>query len=1082
MSQRSTPIVPTFFTIGTRKKPYELAPITRYKALYATPTTVRGQPGKGQAETIQQAAAYCLPDDPAWQRATEAHEALRLAVAALGDELRRLGTYRQRLKEAGGFKKAPNPLSPTVISADEPDGAVSWWFEPTKVSKISRVEIERHTPEMLREKNKDYTGTNQTNHIVCPTDDDWEVVDARYQAAVQAEEIWNSILKELGTYREASADGRYANRPPAPIPAEEHAAPAPRASDFAYGSLVIWTNANGAEILGRVTTCFSGKKLAIKVPPDNAVPRYVDPARCRPAPGAAERDPPQQETTPMAPLTKTTAAARGIWHNLPPALAGYTWVGEQKDATRMPTAQLRAPDGWVSGEYEGGNNGAIAEALRRVRGLAVVEPPLSDAAAVIASSDDAGPGALVPISQVIEPIVMMDAAESRETLAAIRTDLDAAETSERSARRRLLDWKERDGWKALGYGSFVAGVQAEIGPWGKAHIYRLVGAAQVERLLGLDQSPVGDSPEVPERQLRKLATLLDEPEALHAAWDRAGELAEGGERTTAHVERAVAEQRPAPPPARPNAPAGWVWRDNNSMRRIADNATAGPYARLADVVSAAELLDRERDDAYHVAQARAILADLPAWDSSQYELRYREAYVHARAVRDPERRRAIFAEIDGAVERMSAPAPVAPAQAAPSQRLGPGQSEPAPWPEAPEGWRWNRRGVPAHLIAPDGWTTHDYNYPERALAEAERRILSQPKAPAQPVADPLAPDRQALLIARTHLDIARESVSPAQIRQQISDARKQLYQVGDELAPQRQALEQEAASLLAELDGRAAPASDRNEVPPQTAALAPTADQPLTRPVRPASGDASAVLEYLRALERYADAEAERQQLTVARTHLEIAAKSGHPRETAERLRDAWTILKAMTTHSTEQIALEREYDRIRAQQHGQARASTDLRYHATEILSERLKVCDELLIRLLARGLDPHEGVLDVWEADLGRHRHLIAVRLFEESYAAEPERTQRLFAPVAERQALAGAGDRAIFEQMLADLEQRAGADDLGAEELAACVATLEQLDDRYNELLDELDQAEAQQYSDRMDRLQVAFENTEQQEATT
>lgn len=59
--------------------------------------------------------------------------------------------------------------------------------------------------------------------------------------------------------------------------------------------------------------------------------------------------------------------------------------------------------------------------------------------------------------------------------------------------------------------------------------------------------------------------------------------------------------------------------------------------------------------------------------------------------------------------------------------LGPGQPEPLPWPEAPAGWRWSRWGTPCQLQAPDGWQTKNYNYPERALAEAQRRILSQPK-------------------------------------------------------------------------------------------------------------------------------------------------------------------------------------------------------------------------------------------------------------------------------------------------------------------------------------------------------------------
>lgn len=64
-------------------------------------------------------------------------------------------------------------------------------------------------------------------------------------------------------------------------------------------------------------------------------------------------------------------------------------------------------------------------------------------------------------------------------------------------------------------------------------------------------------------------------------------------------------------------------------------------------------------------------------------------------------------------------------------RRGPGQPEPAPLPPLPDdlppGWRWHRRGVDVQLEAPDGWTTNWYYKPERAAAEARRRVLSQPK-------------------------------------------------------------------------------------------------------------------------------------------------------------------------------------------------------------------------------------------------------------------------------------------------------------------------------------------------------------------
>jgi hypothetical protein len=208
----------------------------------------------------------------------------------------------------------------------------------------------------------------------------------------------------------------------------------------------------------------------------------------------------------------------------------------------------------------------------------------------------------------------------------------------------------------------------------------------------------------------------------------------------------------APPPARPNAPDGWVWRDNNSMRRIIDGQVVGPYARLADVVTAAEVMDRERvhaaldpapadsNPAFDPARVAAIRSYLDAqrtrgrvYDRATFD----HAFDLAHDIHDGDTYRAITQEIHDRTNSGNG-APKAEA----GRQLGPGQPEPAPWPDAPDGWRWNRRGAPAHLVAPDGWRTADYNYPERALAEAERRILSQPKAaPARPieVADLYAP-------------------------------------------------------------------------------------------------------------------------------------------------------------------------------------------------------------------------------------------------------------------------------------------------------------------------------------------------------
>lgn len=114
MSEKHPPIVPAGFIIGAQRTPYVLAPIVRLELLYHTPLTVRGR-GTSVVSKPQQ-AVYCLPDEAAWERVQATHAAFTAAMAALGAELTRLGSYSARLAEAGGPKQAPNPLSPKRVA------------------------------------------------------------------------------------------------------------------------------------------------------------------------------------------------------------------------------------------------------------------------------------------------------------------------------------------------------------------------------------------------------------------------------------------------------------------------------------------------------------------------------------------------------------------------------------------------------------------------------------------------------------------------------------------------------------------------------------------------------------------------------------------------------------------------------------------------------------------------------------------------------------------------------------------------------------------------------------------------------
>ena len=105
-----------------------------------------------------------------------------------------------------------------------------------------------------------------------------------------------------------------------------------------------------------------------------------------------------------------------------------------------------------------------------------------------------------------------------------------------TTRYLLLDMRDRQGWKALGYESFKAYGEKELG-YEERHIYRLVDAAEIGLQIGTDQL---DS-QPTESQLRPLKSV---PEAERKAiWDEATRKAEEehAKLTAQRVEDAVKE-------------------------------------------------------------------------------------------------------------------------------------------------------------------------------------------------------------------------------------------------------------------------------------------------------------------------------------------------------------------------------------------------------------------------------------------------------------------------------------------------------------------------------------------------------------
>lgn len=126
-------------------------------------------------------------------------------------------------------------------------------------------------------------------------------------------------------------------------------------------------------------------------------------------------------------------------------------------------------------------------------------------------------------------------------------------------RALLLDFHDREGWKALGYASWRECVTAEFGQ-SKTHLYRQLEAARIEQRINEEEnSPMGEKSEstmgekepadedvpfptpepIPERVLRPLSAIP--PEDQPTVYQLAKETAPDGRLTAAHVEKTVRE-------------------------------------------------------------------------------------------------------------------------------------------------------------------------------------------------------------------------------------------------------------------------------------------------------------------------------------------------------------------------------------------------------------------------------------------------------------------------------------------------------------------------------------------------------------
>jgi hypothetical protein len=271
-AKTQTPIVPSVLVVTQpRQHPYQLPAISRHKVLSETNQQLRLEGIKNQWKD----KVFCLPSNTAADEVDRLYSAFQQALDELANYLRELGHYPRKAKEVGAIKVGkgsdgptfslvkgkPNPLSPTVIAAYDPDddrflNLSDWQLYPRNPV---RERLVRHSPQMLRiiaefNGNEYESPTSQAGHFVCPDDFAWGRYLELHDRAATASQALQDYLAKLGTYAQASADGRYKSSPASDLAAvvdgasEETEKPNARTCDRCQHG-VIKPCAEGASVL-----------------------------------------------------------------------------------------------------------------------------------------------------------------------------------------------------------------------------------------------------------------------------------------------------------------------------------------------------------------------------------------------------------------------------------------------------------------------------------------------------------------------------------------------------------------------------------------------------------------------------------------------------------------------------------------------------------------------------------------------------------------------------------------------------------------------------------------------------------------
>lgn len=163
-------LVPHVLIIAGQPNPYQLPDREIVEVLGHTAEMVSCRYPDGRTVKRRQERVYCLPNPEAAQHVDAAFIRYQDTLSAIAEELRALRTYPARLAEAGGIEAAPNPLTPSVIAAPEPDGYHASSFDyALQVPRAERYRVRNYTARMFYLEGHAATITGQQGISCVPT-------------------------------------------------------------------------------------------------------------------------------------------------------------------------------------------------------------------------------------------------------------------------------------------------------------------------------------------------------------------------------------------------------------------------------------------------------------------------------------------------------------------------------------------------------------------------------------------------------------------------------------------------------------------------------------------------------------------------------------------------------------------------------------------------------------------------------------------------------------------------------------------------------------------------------------------------